>query len=94
MPDRKGHARGRSSTARGSGDSTRVRDRTNKPSQKAMLSKALAKANAAVQLDNAQNYGAARESYIEACDLLQQVLSRTSGEDDRRKLEAIVSLSI
>ncbi|KAI1770691.1 hypothetical protein F4818DRAFT_450312 [Hypoxylon cercidicola] len=54
-----------------------------------MLSKALAKANAAVQLDNAQNYGAARESYIEACDLLQQVLSRTNGEEDRRKLEAI-----
>ncbi|KAI1398313.1 hypothetical protein F4819DRAFT_498846 [Hypoxylon fuscum] len=54
-----------------------------------MLSKALAKANAAVQLDNAQNYGAARDSYLEACDLLQQVLSRTSGEEDRRKLEAI-----
>ncbi|KAI1767343.1 hypothetical protein GGR53DRAFT_518443 [Hypoxylon sp. FL1150] len=54
-----------------------------------MLSKALAKANAAVQLDNAQNYGAARSSYIEACDLLQQVLSRTSGEEDKRKLEAI-----
>ncbi|KAI0842416.1 hypothetical protein F5Y06DRAFT_284576 [Hypoxylon sp. FL0890] len=54
-----------------------------------MLSKALAKANAAVQLDNAQNYGAARESYLEACDLLQQVLARTSGDEDRRKLEAI-----
>ncbi|KAI2464223.1 hypothetical protein F4781DRAFT_425743 [Annulohypoxylon bovei var. microspora] len=54
-----------------------------------MLSKALAKANAAVQLDNAQNFVAARESYSEACDLLQQVLARTSGEDDRRKLEAI-----
>ncbi|KAI1136219.1 hypothetical protein F5Y05DRAFT_405485 [Hypoxylon sp. FL0543] len=54
-----------------------------------MLSKALAKANAAVQLDNAQNYGAARESYLEACDLLQQVLARTSGDEDRKKLEAI-----
>ncbi|KAI1495908.1 hypothetical protein F5X99DRAFT_422531 [Biscogniauxia marginata] len=54
-----------------------------------MLSKALSKANAAVQLDNAQNYEAARESYLEACDLLQQVLARTNGEDDRRKLEAI-----
>ncbi|KAI8624977.1 hypothetical protein F5Y19DRAFT_467373 [Xylariaceae sp. FL1651] len=49
----------------------------------------LSKANAAVQLDNAQNYGAARESYLEACDLLQQVLARTNGEDDRNKLEAI-----
>jgi hypothetical protein len=56
-----------------------------------MLSKALNKANAAVQLDNAQNYGAAREAYIEACELLQQVLARTNGEDDRKKLEAIVS---
>ncbi|KAI2601991.1 hypothetical protein GGR54DRAFT_654882 [Hypoxylon sp. NC1633] len=54
-----------------------------------MLSKALAKANAAVQLDNAQNYVAAKDSYLEACDLLQQVLARTSGEEDRKKLEAI-----
>ncbi|KAI1463938.1 uncharacterized protein F4812DRAFT_453276 [Daldinia caldariorum] len=54
-----------------------------------MLSKALAKANAAVQLDNAQNYAAARDSYLEACDLLQQVLARTNGAEDRRKLEAI-----
>ncbi|KAL7623499.1 hypothetical protein AAE478_007182 [Parahypoxylon ruwenzoriense] len=91
MPERKSHTRGRSSApaARGNGDSMRVRDRANKPSQKAMLSKALTKANAAVQLDNAQNYGAARESYLEACDLLQQVLARTSGEEDQRKLEAI-----
>lgn len=89
MSERKSHTRGRSSTARGSADSTRARDRVSKPSQKAMLSKALAKANAAVQLDNAQNFVAARESYIEACDLLQQVLARTSGEEDRRKLEAI-----
>ena len=56
-----------------------------------MLSKALAKANTAVQLDNAQNYEGARESYIEACELLQQVLARTTGEEDRNKLEAIVS---
>ncbi|KAI1118491.1 hypothetical protein F5Y14DRAFT_438480 [Nemania sp. NC0429] len=54
-----------------------------------MLSKALNKANTAVQLDNAQNYGAAREAYLEACELLQQVLARTNGDDDRKKLEAI-----
>ncbi|KAI0506018.1 hypothetical protein F5B22DRAFT_639532 [Xylaria bambusicola] len=54
-----------------------------------MLSKALSKANAAVQLDNAQNYGAAREAYLEACELLQQVLTRTNGDDDRKKLDAI-----
>ncbi|KAI1389360.1 uncharacterized protein F4822DRAFT_198290 [Hypoxylon trugodes] len=89
MTDRKNHARGRSSATRGSTDSTKARDRANKPSQKAMLSKALGKANAAVRLDNAQTYGAARDAYIEACDLLQQVLARTNGDDDRKKLEAI-----
>ncbi|KAI2640185.1 hypothetical protein GGS21DRAFT_537886 [Xylaria nigripes] len=54
-----------------------------------MLSRALNKANTAVQLDNAQNYGAARDAYIDACELLQQVTARTNGEDDRKKLEAI-----
>lgn len=61
------------------------------PSQKAMLSRALQKANTAVQLDNAQNFEGAREAYAEACELLQQVLDRTSGDEDKRKLEAIVS---
>lgn len=60
------------------------------PSQKAMLSRALQKANTAVQLDNAQNFEGARESYAEACDLLQQVLDKTSGDEDKRKLETIV----
>ncbi|KAI1182938.1 hypothetical protein F5B17DRAFT_443851 [Nemania serpens] len=83
------HSRSRSA-ARGSGDSAKPKDRSNsKPSQKAMLSKALNKANTAVQLDNAQNYGAAREAYLEACELLQQVLARTNGDDDKKKLEAI-----
>ncbi|KAM3537007.1 hypothetical protein ARSEF1564_010070, partial [Beauveria bassiana] len=59
------------------------------PSQKAMLSRALQKANTAVQLDNAQNLEGARTAYAEACDLLQQVLRRTSGDEDKRKLEAI-----
>ncbi|CAJ2503173.1 Uu.00g105670.m01.CDS01 [Anthostomella pinea] len=89
MPEKKGHTRSRSAANKSSGDSTKARDRANKPSQKAMLSKALSKANAAVQLDNAQNYVFARESYLEACDLLQQVLARTNGEEDRKKLEAI-----
>ncbi|KAL3952418.1 hypothetical protein ACCO45_012361 [Purpureocillium lilacinum] len=47
------------------------------------------KANTAVQLDNAQNFEGARLAYAEACDLLQQVLLRTSGDDDQKKLEAI-----
>ncbi|KAI9818313.1 MAG: hypothetical protein M1832_004431 [Thelocarpon impressellum] len=59
------------------------------PSQKAMLSKALQKANTAVLLDNAQNFEGAMEAYGHACVLLQQVMKRSSGDEDRRKLEAI-----
>ncbi|GAP83227.1 putative GTP-binding protein [Rosellinia necatrix] len=88
--ERRGHSRSRSAAKAGSGDSTKTKDRSsNKPSQKAMLSKALSKANTAVQLDNAQNFGAARDAYLEACELLQQVLARTNGVEDRNKLEAI-----
>ncbi|KAI0420747.1 hypothetical protein F5X98DRAFT_382744 [Xylaria grammica] len=90
VPERRGHSRSRSAAKAGSGESTKSKDRgSSKPSQKAMLSKALSKANTAVQLDNAQNYGAAREAYLEACQLLQQVLTRTNGDDDRKKLDAI-----
>ncbi|POS83911.1 hypothetical protein EPUL_004320 [Erysiphe pulchra] len=59
------------------------------PSQKAMLSKALQKANTAVLLDNAQNFEVAKQAYSEACALLERVMSRSSGDDDRKKLEAI-----
>ncbi|KAK7754793.1 hypothetical protein SLS62_003107 [Diatrype stigma] len=83
----RGHTRNRSSTALGGPESPK--DKRSKPSQKAMLSKALAKANTAVQLDKASNYESARESYIEACELLHQVLARTTGGEDRNKLEAI-----
>jgi chemotaxis regulatin CheY-phosphate phosphatase CheZ len=55
-----------------------------------MLHRALQKANTAVQLDNAQNFKGAREAYAEACDLLQQVLQKTTADEDKRKLEAIV----
>jgi hypothetical protein len=58
-----------------------------------MLSRALEKANTAVQLDNAQNIEGARLAYLEACGLLQQVLQRTAGKEDRDKLEAIVGSS-
>lgn len=89
----RGHSRNRSMGAKGSGDSTSSatipRERPKQPSQKAMLSKALQKANSAVQLDNAQNPESARQAYSEACELLQQVLQRTAGDEDRRKLEAI-----
>ncbi|RYP68759.1 hypothetical protein DL771_006489 [Monosporascus sp. 5C6A] len=84
----RGHTRSRSSTGN-AGSEPHKPEKRSKPSQKAMLSKALSKANMAVQLDNAQDYERARESYIEACDLLRQVLARTTGEEDRKKLEAI-----
>lgn len=57
-----------------------------------MLSSALQKANTAVQLDNAQNFEGAREAYAEACELLRHVLQRTSADEDKRKLDAIVRL--
>lgn len=86
----RGHSRDHS--GKSSRDMGKPRAQKN-PSQKAMLSRALQKANTAVQLDNAQNFEGAREAYSEACDLLQQVLDRTSGDEDKRKLEAIVSLN-
>lgn len=64
---------------------------TKLPSQKAMLSIALQKANTAVLLDNAQNFEGAMQAYSEACSLLQQVMMRSSGEEDKRKLDTIVS---
>jgi hypothetical protein len=59
-----------------------------------MLSRALQKANTAVLLDNAQNFEGATEAYEDACKLLQQVMIRSSQEEDRRKLDAIVSCLI
>lgn len=86
-----GHGHVRNRSGRSSDGSTRFRgDRP--PSQKAMLSRALQQANAAVQLDNAQDFTSARLAYTEACTLLEHVLQRTTAQDDQRKLEAIVSL--
>lgn len=68
-------------------------DRTRRrraPSQRAMLSQALQQANHAVVLDNAQNFEGATRAYHDACDLLQQVILRSSGGEDRKKLETIV----
>jgi hypothetical protein len=63
-------------------------------SQKAMLSKALQKANTAVLLDNAANFEGAMEAYNDACQLLQLVMLRSNGgEDEKMKLQEIVSLS-
>ncbi|KAF2259458.1 hypothetical protein CC78DRAFT_621023 [Lojkania enalia] len=57
--------------------------------KKTMLSRALQKANTAVLLDNAQNFEGAMEAYGDACRLLQQVMIRSPGEEDKRKLDAI-----
>jgi hypothetical protein len=92
-PKSRGHSRSRS-TIEGSGDSTKNRERSNKLLQKAMLSKAFDEANTALQLDDAQNYSAARNAYIEACKLLQQVLAKTNDEDDKEKLKSIVSCGV
>jgi hypothetical protein len=54
----------------------------------------LQKANTAVLLDHAQNFEGAMEAYGDACKLLQQVMVRSSGEEDKRKLEAIVRESL
>lgn len=93
--DIRGHSRNRSQAEKSSSgtvSSTRSRRHGAKqPSQKAMLSKALQKANTAVLLDNAQNFEGAIGAYSEACELLAQVMSRSSGDDDKKKLEAIVS---
>jgi len=60
------------------------------PSQKVMLSKALQKANDAVILDNDADIEGAVSAYTEACSLLKRVMSRSSVDEDRIKLESIV----
>lgn len=88
-PRSRGHSRHRSQAGKSSTGTNSSRRSSKQPSQKAMLSKALQKANTAVLLDNAQNFEGAMQAYSEACALLQQVMLRSSGDDDRRKLEAI-----
>lgn len=90
-PRSRGHTRHRSGTGKSSQGTGSSKRNSKQPSQKAMLSKALQKANTAVLLDNAQNFEGAMQAYSEACGLLQQVMLRSSGDEDRRKLEAIVS---
>ncbi|KAF2477927.1 uncharacterized protein BDR25DRAFT_275468 [Lindgomyces ingoldianus] len=70
------------------GTPPRTRERREKD-KKTMLSRALQKANTAVLLDNAQNFEGAMDAYEDACKLLQQVMIRSSGEEDRRKLDGI-----
>lgn len=69
-------------------DRPKHKDRSEKE-KKAMLAKALEKANTAVVLDNKQNFLGALDAYNDACTLLQQVMDRSVNLADRRKLDAI-----
>ena len=89
-------ANGSKDTAAGGSMSSVASERSRKgghrsPTQKTMLSHALAKANEAVIYDNSQNVQGAIEAYHEACDILEQVMSRSNDMDDRKKLSAIRS---
>ena len=96
-----GHNRQRGRQAKDSTDTTtgssvssirsdRSRGKSHRsPTQKTMLARALTKANTAVLLDNAQNFEGAVDAYVEACDLLQQVMARSGDLEDRKKLSTI-----
>lgn len=85
-----GNAEPGSSISSNDSDRERLQQRRT-PAQKTMLSQALAKANSAVLLDNDQDFGAAIDAYQDACRLLRQVMVRSSGDEDKQKLQAIVS---
>jgi len=63
----------------------------NNSSRKELLSKALEKANRAVQLDGEKDLEAARVDYTEACDLIKVVIQRTSDPKELQKLTNIVA---
>ena len=80
----------------GSASMTGGKDRTQQHrafSRKMIVSKALEKANTAVRLDNVSNLEGAIVAYTDACELLQQVTLHSGGDDEKHKLEEIVSLS-
>ncbi|KAJ5084290.1 hypothetical protein NUU61_008869 [Penicillium alfredii] len=77
------------STSLGDGEGD-PENRQHGQTQKAMLSKALQKANTAVLLDNAANFEGAMEAYNDACQLLQLVMFRSNGGDEEKlKLQEI-----
>lgn len=59
--------------------------------KKSMLSQALKRANDAVGLDNTQDYAGAVAAYQEACECLIEVMKHSSNNEDREKLQQIVS---
>lgn len=105
QPSQRRHSRNRDDPRKGStgteGESSAssIHSTRTKPpkrktySQTIILSKALQKANHAVLLDNAQNFVGAMDAYADACTLLQRVMSTSSTDEDREKLESVVSRS-
>lgn len=103
QPSQRRHSRNRDDPRKGSTgtegessassiNSTRTKPPKRKTySQTVILSKALQKANHAVLLDNAQNFEGAMDAYADACSLLQRVMSTSATDEDRQKLEAVVS---
>ena len=101
-----GHRRSRGVNGKGSGaadgessasdhkDGAERPQKRKAPSQKAMLSKALEKAHHAVTLDQNSNFEGAMHAYQEACSLLRRVMTRSSGVEDRLKLDAVVSEAV
>jgi len=90
VTEKRNHRGSGPSAARESSEQRRSRTREAKEKdRKAMLSKALQKANTAVLLDNALNYEGALAAYRDACALLRQVTDRSTGVDDKRRLDAI-----
>lgn len=58
---------------------------------RAILKVTLLHANAAVLLDNNFDFEGATQSYLEACTLLSRIEERSAIEDDRDRLNTIVS---
>jgi len=75
------------------GQVKRTKSSASKEEKKSMLSRALKRANDAVALDNSQDYAGAMKAYEEACECLREVMKHSSNNDDRSKLESIVSPS-
>jgi hypothetical protein len=63
-------------------------------SRRFLLKEALHKANNAVFFDNRQNWQDALRAYGDSVGLLNQVVRMNLEDEDRRKLEAIVSLLV
>ena len=67
---------------------------TTNDSRRFLLEEALHKANDAVFFDNHQHYEDAIIKYGDSCALLGQVMRTHLEDDDKRKIEAVVSVLV